>query len=121
MRFYSREEGDSAWAPIAIVLTVVLVVMCIGYFAWYAPSQTQANSPTVNVNTPSTSPPPTTVVVPSPGTQGAAGPSGNSGPAGAPGANGANGADGATGATGATGKPGEPGEPTPANPPSGGK
>jgi hypothetical protein len=117
MRLYTREvDGESTWAPVAIVMTVLVVVMLLGYFFWYGPAQTGAAQPaTVTVNTPaSPQSSPTTVVVPSPGpagANGATGATGASGPAGAAGATGTSGTDGADGATGTRGEPGPSGKP----------
>ena len=99
MRIYTREEGDSAWAPMAIIMSILVVGLLLGYFFWYAPSQTVVTpAHDVNVYTPSapaqTTPvqaAPTTIVVP-----------GTPGPAGAP---------GAPGSPGRPGRPGEPGMP----------
>ena len=108
MRFYTRDvDGDSTWAPIAVVMTVLVAAMVMGYFFWYAPSQGSAAGPThtVTVNTPAPSQTsPTTVVVP-----GTPGPVGADGAKGAAGKDGTAGADGAAGAAGAAGSPGEPG------------
>ena len=105
------ETGDSGWAPIAVVLAIIVVALLAGYFLWFAPSQTQAGNTPVIVNQPSPAPnpPPSTIVVPTPGPSGApgpsgpAGPSGPSGPAGAPGATGAPGAPAPSGTSGETG------------------
>jgi hypothetical protein len=113
MRFYTRDDGDTAWAPVAMILAVVVVVMLFGYFAWYAPSHTVvgAPTPTVTVNTPGASAQPsTTVVVPSAGTPGPAGPAG---------ASGASGAAGPAGASGAAGEPGPAGAAGASAPPAG--
>ena len=104
MRFYSREPGDSGWAPLAIVMSIAVAAMLLCYFLWYVPSQTVAVSPThqVIVNTPAAAPVSPTVIVPaSPGPAGAPGPAGPSGAPGAP---------------GAQGSPGTPGAPAPADP-----
>ena len=112
MRFYTRDvDGDSNWAPVAIVMTILVVVLVMGYFFMYAPSQSTLAGPThtVTVNTPAspTQSVPTTVVLPSTpgpaGATGAAGSTGPSGPAGEPGASGASGAPGAPGPTGKSG------------------
>jgi hypothetical protein len=117
MRFYTTESGDSNWAPLAIIMTVAVVALTLGYFFLYAPNQTVAATRSadthISVTTPAQSNPGTTVVVPSPGPAGAPGRAGAAGPAGAPGA------PGTTGETGAPGAPGETGEPTPSNPPAG--
>jgi len=91
MSTYSREPGDYGWAPLAIGLTVVLAVLLLGYFFWYAPSRIAATDTTHNitVNTPSSPSSPSTVVVPTQGPAGSPGPAGASGPSGAPGAPGA--------------------------------
>jgi hypothetical protein len=107
MRIYTREDGDSNWAPVAIIMTVLVVVMAMGYFFWYAPSQSVVVAPTreVIVNNPTTPAPsaPNTVVFPSsPGQTGATG---------ATGARGQSGTDGAPGAAGAEGAPGRTGDP----------
>lgn len=109
MRFYTRDDGDSSWAPIAIVMTVLVVALGMGYFFWYAPSQTVVVTPTrdVVVNNPATPAPsaPTTIVMPSsPGQTGATGATGAKGQAGTDGAPGAEGAEGARGRTGDPGK-----------------
>ena len=54
MRFYTTESGDSNWAPIAVIMTVLVVVMAMGYFFWYVPSQVPAGGVTreVIVNNP---------------------------------------------------------------------
>src|SRR6185369_6879242 len=105
MRLYSTEPGDSSWAPVAGILAVMVVVLLMGYFFWYAPSQqTNAASPTHNVtiNTPaSPSSAPSTIVMPS--TQGPAGAPGNAGPSGPAGA------PGSPGSPGPAGSPGQPG------------
>ncbi len=91
MRIYTNENGDSTWAPIAIIMTVLVVALGLGYFLWYAPTQTAVVTPTheVVVNAPAAPTPsaPTTVIIPP--TQGAPG------PAGAPGAPGKDGKDAA--------------------------
>lgn len=114
MRFYTREvDGESTWAPIAIIMTVLVVVMAMGYFLWYAPSQSRAGGPdhTVTVNNPAPAQSsPQTIVMPS--TPGPSGEKGSTGATGATGATGSEGAAGAAGATGDTGAPGKPGEPT---------
>src|SRR5438067_5993587 len=96
MRIYTREDGESTWAPIAIIMTVLVVAMGMGYFFWYAPSETVVVAPTraLVVNTPAApaSAAPTTIVVPS-----------SPGPAGAPGATGATGAKVQAGSDGAPG------------------
>lgn len=94
MPIYVQKEGESTWAPVAIVMTVLVVAMAMAYFMWYVPSQNSlAPGRDVIVTTPAQPGP--TVVVP-----GAPGPAG---PAGAPGASGAPGAPGAAGAAGAAG------------------
>src|ERR1041385_467556 len=115
MRIYTREDGESTWAPIAIIMTVLVVAMGMGYFFWYAPSQTVVVAPTrdVVVNTPPApaSSTPTTIVVPSsPGQNGAPGATGATGATGAKGQTGTDGAPGAEGAEGARGRTGEPGK-----------
>ena len=107
MSVNSSEPSDSGWAPIAIVLTVLVVALLMGYFFWYAPSQqTNAASPTRNVtiNTPaSPSSAPSTIVMPSTqGPAGAAGSAGPSGPAGAPGSPGSPGPAGSPGQSGSS-------------------
>lgn len=102
MRLYTRDvDGESNWAPVAIIMTILVAVLVLGYFLWYAPSQTAAGpTHTINVNTPAPQSSPSTIVMPStPGPAGAQGPQGTSGPA---------------GASGAAGSPGSPGEPGPA-------
>lgn len=93
MPIYVRENGESDWAPVAMILTALVVVMVIGYFVWYAPAHSVAVSRgrTVIVNTPAAVAPPSTTTVVMPGSTGAAGPAG---------ANGADGADGAPGSSG---------------------
>ena len=83
MEVHTHDSSDSGWAPIAVVLAILVVALLAGYFLWYAPANIQANpSPPVTINTPApvTSPPNNTIVVPTPG------PSGTPGPAGPPGA-----------------------------------
>ena len=109
MRFYTRDvvEGESSWAPVAIIMSVVVVAMLMGYFFWYAPSQTAAgpnHSVTVNNPAPAQSGSTTVVMPSSPGPTGATGSTGASGPAGAAGAPGS---PGSPGEPGQTGKPGE--------------
>lgn len=104
MRFYTREvDGDSNWAPIAIVMTILVIALAMGYFFWYAPSQNTVAAPThtvvVNTPAPAQSGPSTVVIPSSPGPTGATGSTGPSGPA------------GAAGAAGSPGSPGEPGQP----------
>ena len=59
MRFYTTESGETAWAPIAVIMTVLVVVMAMGYFFWYVPSQVPAGGVTreVIVNNPVPPPP----------------------------------------------------------------
>ena len=96
----SSNSGDNTWAPVAIVLGVIVVALLLGYFLWYAPSQNVvATTPTdvhINVTNPNPAPtaPSNPVIVP--------------GPAGAPGRDGAPGAAGQPGAPGAAGQPGAP-------------
>ena len=112
MRFYTTESGESNWAPIAVIMTVLVVVMAMGYFFWYVPSQVPAGGVTreVIVNNPAPSAPstPTTVIIPS--SPGAPGPKGDTGSKGQKGATGAPGIDGADGAKG---KPGADAPPAP--------
>lgn len=91
MRIYTRENGESGWAPVAIIMTALVVVMAMGYFMWYAPSQRVAATPTrdVIVNTPASAAPPATNTVVVPGPAGAQGATGTAGAAGADGADGA--------------------------------
>ncbi len=108
MRFYTRDviEGESNWAPVAIIMSVVVVAMLMGYFFWYAPSQTNAgpnHSVTVNNPSPAQSSPSTIIMPSSPGQTGATGQTGAAGPAGASGAAGSPGSPGETGATGKSG------------------
>jgi len=104
--FYTRDvvEGESSWAPLAVIMTVLVVALLCGYFFWYAPSRTVVAAPShdVTVTAPGPSAPSTIVIPSSPGPSGAPGspgPAGPSGPAGSP------------GAPGSPGSPGEPGQP----------
>ncbi len=102
MPFYVRDNEDSNWAPIALVMTVLVVALAMGYFLWYGPSRPIVQAPTrdIVVTQPAPAPSPsTTIVVPTPG------------PAGETGARGQSGADGADGAEGAPGRTGDPGKP----------
>ncbi len=108
MRFYTTESGESNWAPIAVIMTVLVVVMAMGYFFWYVPSQvpvTPTHDVIVNNPTPTAPSTPTTVIVPS--SPGAPGPKGDSGPKGSPGA------PGAPGSPGPEGRPGSDAPPAP--------
>lgn len=109
MRIYSTDSGDSSWAPVAIVMTILVVALVMGYFFWYAPQRTTAAGPThtVTVNTPAapSQPGPATIVVPS--SQGPTGATGSTGPSGPAGAAGAAGAPGSPGEPGPTGKSGD--------------
>ena len=130
MRIYTTESGQTNWAPVAMVMTALVVVMVVGYFIWYAPTQNTTQTPqNVTVNTRNPAPSRTTVVMPSTpgpagatgetgakgrtGAEGSSGSDGAQGESGAPGADGAPGAAGAPGQPGATGKPGTPGTPPP--------
>ena len=117
MRFYTTSEGDSNWAPVAMILGVAVVALLLGYFLLYAPSQQVSQAPvTINNPAPSgSSSPPTTVVVP--GTPGQKGDTGNTGNTGKTGSQGDTGDKGTPGNDGKTGDTGAPGTPAPANPP----
>ncbi|MEP6756557.1 MAG: hypothetical protein ABJA67_13710 [Chthonomonadales bacterium] len=129
MRFYTTDEGDANWAPVAMIMAVLVIALLMGYFFLYAPSQQTAVAPTVNVNSPSpTDRPSTTIVLPGQkgetGDTGKTGNTGNTGATGAPGGTGTTGdtgdkgTPGAPGAPGAPGSPGQPGAPgTPGSPP----
>ena len=116
MRFYTTESGETAWAPIAVIMTVLVVVMAMGYFFWYVPSQVPASGVThdVIVNNPAPSAPsapstPTTVILPgSPGAPGPKGDTGSKGQTGSAGTPGIDGADGAKGKPGADAPPPAP-------------
>jgi hypothetical protein len=118
MSVYTREPSESGWAPVAIILTIVVVALLLGYFLWFGPTQVVTTERPTNVTV--TNPPPTTsnpVVVPVPGPQGPAGPAGPSGPAGAAGPSGT---PGAAGAPGQAGQPGTPSSGTGGTPQQGG-
>ena len=95
-----RDDGSVAWGMIAIFLVVLIVIVLVGYFAWWGPSQTVVTNPApvttvpnINVTPPPSYPAPSVVPVPGPagpsGSPGAPGPAGPSGAPGAPGAPGA--------------------------------
>lgn len=89
MPIYVQKEGESTWAPVAIVMTVLVAAMAMAYFMWYVPPQNALPATRdVIVTTPQQQP---TIVVP-----GAPGPAGPAGAAGAPGAAGAAGAAGSS-------------------------
>ncbi len=114
MRFYTTESGESNWAPIAVIMTVLVVVMAMGYFFWYVPSQAvpvATHDVIVNNPTPSAPSTPTTVIIPS--SPGVPGPKGDSGPKGSPGAPGSPGASGSPGSPGPEGRPGSDAPPAP--------
>jgi quinol-cytochrome oxidoreductase complex cytochrome b subunit len=52
MEVVTRE--DSSWAPIAIILTVVVIALLMGYFLWYNPNPNTvvAERPNITVNNP---------------------------------------------------------------------
>ena len=115
MRFYTTESGETAWAPIAVIMTTIVVVMAMVYFFWHVPSQVPVGGVTheviVNNPAPSTPTTPSTVIIQgAPGPNGAKGESGNKGPTGATGTPGINGADGARGKPGADAPPSAPTE-----------
>lgn len=121
------ERGDSTAMLVMGLFGVMLVALCIGYFAWYQPSHTtivQAPANPIVIEKPSMPtyvPVPVPVPVPgtpgTPGTQGPAGPSGpsgtpgQSGPSGSPGSSGSSGPSGAPGPSGPSGSKGSPGTP----------
>ena len=101
-----RDDGSLAWGTLAVVLVAVFVLLLVGYFAWFLPSQQVAPQTTI-INTTPREPG-------TPGPAGAPGVTGAPGTMGAPGATGATGTTapgpaGAPGATGATGKTGNTG------------
>jgi len=119
MRFYTREDGDSNWAPIAIVMTILVVGMGLGYFFWYAPSQSVVVAPaTHDVIVTNPSSPSTQGPAGATGATGSTGATGATGSAGASGQSGSDGSTGAAGANGATGQTGAPGQPVDQSPPA---
>jgi Collagen triple helix repeat (20 copies) len=100
MPFIYRDDGRPAWSTLALLLSGVLAVLLIGYFAWYRPAHIVEQN--------------TTTGMPSmtPGFPGPAGPAGPPGPAGAPGSAGAPGPPGARGPVGAPGPAGSSGTST---------
>lgn len=82
-----RDDESSAWGVMAIVMVVAVFALLIGYFAWWRPTQINAEPRERNIIVQPQAQPssPTVVPVPVPGPagpQGPAGASGASGPAG---------------------------------------
>ena len=95
----------SAWTMLVVILVLIIAVMAIGYFAWWAPSrQTTVDVPQPAVTTPGPQQPPAPA---------APGPSGMPGPSGAPGPSGPS---GEPGPSGPSGEPGHSAPPAPAAP-----
>jgi hypothetical protein len=87
MSVHSHEPGDTIWAPIVIILMVLVVVLLLGYVFWYSPGQMSAAPPQTNIRVtpPAPAAPSPPVFVPTPGSPGPPGPAGPAGPPGPPG------------------------------------
>lgn len=111
-----REDGSTAWGPIVAILSVLVVVLGVGFFV-YSQSQpatvVEHGSTTIVQPAAPQAQSPAVIPIPVQGPAGPAGATGASGAAGRAGAAGAPGAPGAPGSPGSTGPQGQEGTPAP--------